>query len=70
MCTVKAATLAVALLFIYKCFTSLALLVIFPIPLTLFLFGLFLNPAGLPVPDANVFLMVANIKAYKPLLKV
>jgi putative oxidoreductase len=73
MYAVKIIEITVAVLLIFNLFTPLALIVIFPISLYIFLFGLFLNPSGFLVGlfllAANFFLMFANVKSYKPLLK-
>lgn len=73
MYIVKILEVSVALLLIFNRFTALALVVIFPITLNVFLFNLFLAPAGLPIGifllAANVFLMIGQLKIYKPMLK-
>lgn len=73
MYTVKFFEIITAVFLLLNRFTPLALVVLFPISLNIFLFGLFLNPSGLPIGifvlAANVFLMIVNLKAYKPLLK-
>ena len=73
MYIVKITEIAVALLLIFNRFTALALVVIFPITLNIFLFNLFLAPSGLPIGifliAANVFLMIGQLKIYKPMLK-
>jgi putative oxidoreductase len=73
MYTVKFFEIITAVFLLLNRFTPLALVILFPISLNIFLFGLFLNPAGLPIGifvlAANLFLMFVNIKAYKPLFK-
>jgi putative oxidoreductase len=73
MYLVKITEIATAVLLIFNRFSALSLVVIFPITLNIFLFNLFLAPAGLPVGifllAANIYLMFVHLKAYKPMLK-
>lgn len=70
---VKVMEILTALFLLFNRFVPLALVVIFPISLNVFLFGLFLNPSGIPIGifmlASNIYLMLVNYSAYKGMLK-
>jgi len=74
MPTVKIMELLCAFAFLAGCFVPLATVVIFPITLNIFMYHLFLDPAGLSVGIVllvgNLFLAYACRKHYRGIFKV
>jgi putative oxidoreductase len=74
MPVVKTIELLCAIAFLSNRFVSLALIVIFPINLNIFLFHAFMAPEAMAVPAllflGNVFLFFVHRKNYQPVLAI
>ena len=73
MILIKITELICGLAFVSGYFVALALVVISPVIVNIFLFHLLVEPSGLPVAiflvTANLFLGYAYIEKFKPILK-
>ena len=74
MAFIKGTEVVVGVLFLLNCFTPLALVVIAPISINIFLMHLFLAPSGLPIAiaiNAMVVLLAWHHKeVFQPILKM
>jgi putative oxidoreductase len=74
MMLVKVLELSVGIALLVNRFVPLALVIIFPITVNIFLFHLFLAPDNLVVPGfllfANLFLAYKHRESYKPILAI